>query len=372
MGTENPNRPNFPTRPSSSPFAAAPPTMRPFSSSGPVAEAQGPGFRPTPPNAPPSSVPFPVSRPMGGPEVPSFRPGPPSRYSDPSVPPPPTSNAPMGAVPFQRFPTPQFPSTGPAPPRAPPAGAPLAQPPMGQASSAPFSLRQQAPPVPMGPPPSSSPNMNVPPSLDSSFPASRPSLQPSFPGYPAKQSVPTSQAPPMQSAPFIASHGNYMPGAAPTSSPVIGQPGGYGPPPSVAPLGVQQPMSGPPLGSVQALAEDFSSLSLGSMPGSLDPGLDPKSLPRPLDGDVEPKSFAEMYPMNCNSRYLRLTTSAIPNSQSLASRWHLPLGAVVCPLAEAPEGVSISNFGLIGIFRYFMYHDYCFPNLKCSVCVLFL
>lgn len=89
------------------------------------------------------------------------------------------------------------------------------------------------------------------------------------------------------------------------------------------------------------LVEDFSSLSIGSVPGSFDAGLDTKVLPRPLEGDVEPNSFAQMYPMNCNSRYLRLTTSAIPNSQSLVSRWHLPLGAVVCPLAEAPEGVSI-------------------------------
>lgn len=35
------------------------------------------------------------------------------------------------------------------------------------------------------------------------------------------------------------------------------------------------------------------------------------------------------------------STSAIPNSQSLVSRWHLPQEAVVCPLAEAPNMVSI-------------------------------
>lgn len=107
-----------------------------------------------------------------------------------------------------------------------------------------------------------------------------------------------------------------------------------------APLGVQHPGSGPPLGGVQALTEDFSSLSIGSVPGSIEPGIDPKALPRPLDGDVEPKLLAQMYPMNCNPRFLRFTTGAIPSSQSLSSRWHLPLGAVVCPLAESPEGVS--------------------------------
>lgn len=102
------------------------------------------------------------------------------------------------------------------------------------------------------------------------------------------------------------------------------------------------PTSAPHLGVSQGLIEDFSSLSLASVPGSLDPGLDAKALPRPLDGDVEPRGYTDMYPLNCNSRYLRLTTSAIPNSQSLVSRWHLPLGAVVCPLADAPIGVSIN------------------------------
>ncbi|MBA0833154.1 hypothetical protein Goarm_017490 [Gossypium armourianum] len=60
-----------------------------------------------------------------------------------------------------------------------------------------------------------------------------------------------------------------------------------------------------------------------------------------------------MYPMNCNPRYLRLTTSGIPSSQSLASRWHLTLGAVVCPLAEDPEGeeVPVINYISTGIIR---------------------
>ena len=113
------------------------------------------------------------------------------------------------------------------------------------------------------------------------------------------------------------------------------------PPPVAAPLGAQHHGSGPPLGGVQALMEDFSSLSIGSVPGSIEPGIDPKALPRPLDGDVEPKSLAQMYPMNCHPRFLRLTTGAIPSSQSLSARWHLPLGAVVCPLAVSPDGVSV-------------------------------
>ncbi|CDY24648.1 BnaA05g30470D [Brassica napus] len=135
----------------------------------------------------------------------------------------------------------------------------------------------------------------------------------------------------------------------------------------------------PPTSNVQGLVEDFNSLSLSNIPGSLEPGLDHTSFPRPLDGDVEPSSFAEAYPMNCHSRYLRLTTNAIPNSQSLASRWHLPLGAVVCPLAEAPEGeeVPLIDFGSSGIIRCRRCRTYVNPYVtftdsgrkwRCNIC----
>ncbi|MBA0567461.1 hypothetical protein Golob_012196 [Gossypium lobatum] len=117
------------------------------------------------------------------------------------------------------------------------------------------------------------------------------------------------------------------------------------------------------------------------MPGSIEPGLDYRTLPRPLDGDLEPNSFLEMYPMNCDPRYLRLTTSAIPNSQSLVSRWHLPLGAVVCPLAEAPEGeeVPVINFASTGIIRCRRCRTYVNPYVtftdagrkwRCNICSL--
>ena len=120
------------------------------------------------------------------------------------------------------------------------------------------------------------------------------------------------------------------------------------------------------MGAIQGLAEDFNALTLQTRPGTMDPLFDAKELPRPLEGDVEPKNLVDMYPMNCSPRYLRLTTSAVPSSQSLASRWHLPLGAVVCPLAEYPDGVSASlpclmsrnilghvifNYSLFFIFR---------------------
>lgn len=375
MGTENPSRPSFPPRPAAAPFAAGPQPTMPFLSSGPAVGSQAPGFRPIPSSTPQAATPFLSSGPVVGPEASGFRPSPPARFSDPSLPSVPSPNAPPAVGPFQRFTTPQNPSMAQAPPvRHPPVGQPVfsppIQPPAGQVPPGSFHPQSQPPSVPMGSPPQSMNSAplraNAPqPLLDSSFSAPRPlfqpsfpppestypaaksNLQPSFPGYPNKQSNTVPQALGVQS-PFLAPQGGYA-AAPPTSAPpFLAQQGGYGPPPPVAaPLGLhsreqmQHPGTGPPIGAVQGLIEDFSSLSVGSVPGSFDSGIDSKALPRPLEGDVEPNSYAEMYPMNCSSRYLRLTTSGIPNSQSLVSRWHLPLGAVVCPLAVAPDGVSI-------------------------------
>ncbi|MBA0641677.1 hypothetical protein Goklo_026201, partial [Gossypium klotzschianum] len=301
-----------------------------------------------------------------------------------------------------------FPSTSQTPPtHAPPVGQPPFQPPTSQVSALPFSFRPQTQvlPAPMRSlpqtakfPPSSG---NVPqPSSDSSFLGPRPNFQQTFPrpdssdtatnsnfqppfgGYPSKQPAGS------QASPFPSQQGSYMPPPPASSYPFPSQQGSYGPsPPVAAPLGyqlrdqMQHPGSAPPIGGAQSLAEDFSSLSLASTPGSIEPGLDYRTLPRPLDGDVEPSSFVEMYPMNCNPRYLRLTTSAIPNSQSLASRWHLPLGAVVCPLAEAPEGeeVPVINFASTGIIRCRRCRTYVNPYVtftdagrkwRCNICSL--
>ncbi|MBA0676246.1 hypothetical protein Goari_017740 [Gossypium aridum] len=220
------------------------------------------------------------------------------------------------------------------------------------------------------------------PRPDSSYTATNSNFQPPFGGYPSKQPAGS------QASPFPSQQGSYMPPPSASSSPFPSQQGSYGPsPPVAAPLGyqlrdqMQHPGSAPPIGGAQSLAEDFSSLSLASTPGSIELGLDYRTLPRPLDGDVEPSSFVEMYPMNCNPRYLRLTTSAIPNSWSLASRWHLPLGAVVCPLAEAPEGeeVPVINFASTGIIRCRRCRTYVNPYVtftdagrkwRCNICSL--
>ncbi|KAJ6311659.1 hypothetical protein OIU77_013420 [Salix suchowensis] len=404
MGTENPGRPNpF----IGSPFAAAPPpTATPFSASGPMVGSEASGSRP--PAQPPQNTMLSMSSgSVARTQASGFRPNnPPTRFNGPSV----TSSStayvpPTSGPPFQRYPTPQFPSVHQAPPsQAPPIGQPPFQPPAGQLPSpASFHLEPQVPVAPMGSPPSrlNSPQlssdssafasrMNFQPSfphMDSSYSAARATLQPSLPGY-VKQANAISQASPL--TPFQAQQGGY---AAPTPPPppppsFLTQQGGFAQPPPVGtPFGlhsrdqIQHPGSAPPIGGIQGLAEDFSSLSLGSVPGSIDSGLDPKALPRPLDGDVEPNSLGDSYPMNCNPRYLRLTTSAVPSSQSLLSRWHFPLGAVVCPLAEAPDGeeVPVINFVSTGIIRCRRCRTYVNPYVTftdsgrkwcCNICTL--
>ncbi|KAJ7973226.1 Protein transport protein Sec24-like [Quillaja saponaria] len=396
MATENSGRPRFPTRPTTSPFAAPSQAMSPFSSSGLVVGSDPSSFRPTPPATSQSTMPFSSSGPVVGSGTPSFRPMPPARFSDPSVPAPPATNTPLTVGPFQRFPTPQIPTAGQAPSRAPPLGQLPIRPSAGQVTAPPNSFypQPQRPFVPMGSPqqgatPATS-SLNASQSFsDSSFPVARPNFQLPFPGYASKQSSAEPQAPPIQSS-FLTNQGNYAHALPAPSSPFVAHQGGYVPPPPVAaPLpGVlsrdqmQQPGSGPPIGSsIQGLAEDFCSLSLGARTGSLDIGIDSKELPRPLDDHVGPKSLAEMYPMNCNPRYLRFTTNAIPSSQSLVSRWHLPLGAVVCPLAEAPSGeeVAIVNFSPSSVIRCRRCRAYVNPyvtftdsgrKFRCNICAL--
>ncbi|KAL8530463.1 hypothetical protein ACS0TY_007489 [Phlomoides rotata] len=413
MGTENPNRPNYPLRPAATPFAAQQSTT-PFLSSGPVAGSEASAFRPAPPSnlqTPPSAGPF------VGSDPPTFRPPPSSRSNELVRPPPPSYGPPTPG--FQRFPNHPVLSSGQVPPPRPSfTGQPVVPPPI-RPPPGPVSLlsQQQPPSVPMGSPPQSIKTgqsyTHFPSPVDRPFSSSRPSSQPSsppmgasyamagstFPGYANTQPNSVAQAPPMQPASFPSQQGGYAPPIPPTSfplhqggyappAPLLGQQRGYVPgQPMPTPSGLytgnqmQSHGPAPPIGAPQGLAEDFSSLSLGSVPGSFDSGLDTSALPRPLDGDVEPKSFAEMYPMNCPSRFLRLTTSGVPNSQSLASRWHLPLGAVVCPLAEAPVGeeVPIVNFATTGIIRCRRCRTYVNPYVtftdngrkwRCNICAL--
>ncbi|KAI3676429.1 hypothetical protein L1987_86038 [Smallanthus sonchifolius] len=388
MGTENPNRANNYQGYAATPFAA-PQSNMPISSSHPVAGSGVSAFRPTSAPVMPNTTPFSSPGPVVGSGTHGFRPMQPGRptpsYGPPTTGPPPN------------FSTPQFPSTSQPPlSQTSNVGQPILPPPMRPSPghvppmSTSVNRQPQIPPVQMGSPPQSlyrvSSSSNPPRSLvDSSYSASRPNMQPPppstglpYPGYPSIRSSPVSQPPPTS----VSHQGGYVPPQATISAPFSSHQGAYGQAPPVASSsGMYVGSSAPPTGVMPGLVEDFSSLSLGSVPGSFDGGLDTKVLPRPLDGDVEPSSFAEMYPMNCNSRYLRLTTSAMPNSQSLVSRWQLPLGAVVCPLAEAPEGdeVPIVNFATMGIVRCRRCRTYVNPYVtftdggrkwRCNICAL--
>ncbi|CAI9781212.1 unnamed protein product [Fraxinus pennsylvanica] len=417
MGTENPKHPTYQLRPAATPFAA-PQSATPFVSSGPVVGSEASAFRPAPPSSQIPTPPF-SSGPLVGLEAPAPGYRPPSLGRSNEIvrppPPPPSSlaNGPPLTGPFQRFPAPQFTTTGQVP--APhtfgqPAVLPPTRPPGGAISSPPVSLQPypQPSPISMGSSPQNiktgQSSMSFPPSSDQPFSPPRPNVQPSsppmgpsypiargnfqppFPGYASLQPNTVAQAPGQPDS-FSSQHGGYGPPAP--QIPFLAQQRGYMPvppvPPVSAPTGLyardqmQHYGIAPPIATSQGLAEDFNSLSLGSVPGSFNTGLDPAALPRPLEGDVEPKSFAEMYPMNCSSRYLRLTTSGIPNSQSLASRWHVPLGAVVCPLAEAPDGeeVPIVNFATTGIIRCRRCRTYVNPYVtfadhgrkwRCNIC----
>ncbi|CAI9117147.1 OLC1v1018490C1 [Oldenlandia corymbosa var. corymbosa] len=350
----------------SPPASATPAGHRP--SSNPIASSHAPN----PFSSVPQSVPGGLNDPARQRLPSSFGP-----------PPPPSAGT------FQRFPTPQLSSTAQMPPVRPLTG-PFSSPP-----PVPFGTQIQPPqPPPSVPPvgfpsqsintmqppganvPQSSPMTNLqpssPPMMAGVYPASRGPFQQSpfqgYPGQPPNVAPPTQPPNPVTYPPQQLGYAATMPGA---SRPYISPQGSY----------MQYPNSMPPTSTAQSLIEDFSSLSLASAPGSFDTGLDSKALPRPLDGDLEPKSFAEMYPMNCSSRYLRLSTCAIPNSQSLASRWHLPLGAVVCPLAEAPEGeeVPVVDFLSTGIIRCRRCRTYVNPYVtftdhgrkwKCNICSL--
>ncbi|KAG9160306.1 hypothetical protein Leryth_024249 [Lithospermum erythrorhizon] len=386
MGTEYPARPSYPPRSAATPFSV-PRSTTPFSSSGPVVGTDSSTLSSNPP--PPAPRSFQLSAPPSSSATPVGSSGaarPPASYG------PPTTG------PFQRPPNPPMPSPPVRqipPPPAPFSGQPTPPPTITTASSlsppVSFPPQSQPPSVPMGPPRplmgSMQPNLNG-PSLESSYSAPRSNVQsfsspllspypPSsdtpqnFPGYPSNQPSAMAQGPPVMPSGFATQQIGYIPPPAATASFRAHQ-GGY------FPTGTTPQRPAPPMASVQGLAEDFNSLSLSSVPGSYDSRLDPQVLPRPLDGDIEPKFPGQDYEVNCSSRFLRLTTNTVPSSQSLASRWHLPLGAVVCPLAEGEE-VPIVNFGVTGIIRCRRCRTYVNPFVvfmdsgrkwKCNICSL--
>ncbi|KAK3143156.1 hypothetical protein QOZ80_4BG0359160 [Eleusine coracana subsp. coracana] len=358
----------------SSPFAAGGPFVRPGvgppprqgvpppqTASAPPFGAPSPaatgGFRgPTPPQGPfgtasPSQGPFAAGVPP--PQGP-FASAPPSQGPFASAPPSqgPFASMPPSKAPFAAATPPQGPFAAGPPPQGPFATAPAPfRPPPSSLSQPQSPTRGAAPPAPsyVRPPP---PVQSQPPPMQGYYPGAVPA-NPQFPMSRTGFQQPVQTMPP----------------------PTMGMPATFG-------NQAAYPTAGPPVGgTLQSLVEDFQSLSLSSVPGSLDPGVDVKGLPRPLDGDEEPAKVLESYPLNCHPRYFRLTTHAIPASQSLFTRWHLPLGAVVHPLAESPDGeeVPVINFGAAGVIRCRRCRTYINPyatfadagrKWRCNLCTL--
>lgn len=409
------NRPGAPDRPPSQQYS---PFSVPGSASGMASRPFLPGStQPMRPEQPPSQPVYPPGTPIQGFSVvsPSSTPfaGPEQNY--PRATPPVRSNGPI--VPFQLSPNLPPPRGGPPSfvhptPGGPMIAQPMVPPPGSSAVQQIAPTSGPRPPpvlssasVPMGPPLQSANYM----SLGGNFPP--PTNQSSLEYPPGRtSSIPTS-GPPMPhsvSQPYQGGQGGQVPFFAPRTafpSPQPGipaqqhfpqqggplaYPGAVSQPPMLSSYMDAQkarappsyPMAVPPAGGIQGLVEEFQSLSVGSVPGSIDAGVDPNLLPRPLDeADIEGTSSSSLYLSNCHPRHLRFTTNAIPNSQSLMARWHLPLGAVVHPLAEPPNGeeIPVVDFGSSGIVRCRRCRTYVNPYVtftdggrrwRCNVCSL--
>jgi protein transport protein SEC24 len=184
--------------------------------------------------------------------------------------------------------------------------------------------------------------------------------------------------------------------------------GGYGaPPPQMGAPAMRPPGPPPPpmmggggggmapgydaggMGMTNAVMDAFETLSLGpgapGMPGvpAQGPPANAAAFPRPAgtpeqeqDAVGPPRPYSSC---NCGPAFLRMTTQAAPNSQALKARWHLPLGAVVHPLAESGGPVAVANAGSSTIVRCKRCRTYMNPfmvwmdggrRFTCNVCAM--
>eukprot|EP00892_Ulva_mutabilis_P003092 jgi/Ulvmu1/12784/UM097_0011.1 len=319
-----------PPRPGSGPTGPPPTSMAPPTGGPPRPGLAGPapgGSFPGrgPPGAPPSRPSMPGSdlhaRPGAPPMRPEFR-APPRPMMRPGAPPtsgPPTSGPPSdesGAPPGPRGPVP-MPPRGPAMGRGGP-------PPMGMP-------RGPSGPPPMGGPPA----MGVPPLKPG---------PPSLGGPPA-----LGGGPPALGGPPPSPHsGGFAPRPGP---PTPGSKGSFRGPSGGAFSGGLSGTSQPGAPSPELLAAQLEAISLGpDAPGAPD-ATDPSLFPRPLmaDGELAPTEAQLMAPQppadaaSCDPRVIRPVVTAIPNSMSLKSSWHLPLALVLQPLADLPKGSDVQT-----------------------------
>ncbi|GMH36590.1 hypothetical protein BSKO_04463 [Bryopsis sp. KO-2023] len=337
-----PSRPGFPrpSGPSSNPLPNQPGPGGCFPRPGGVRPAGSPGS--VPPGAP---------GPFGGP--PGVR-----RPASPQ------SNPPLGGMGFPqggRLPQPGAPGQAGAPGMASTSVTPPARMPQ-------FQPQAQGPPIPgMGAPQGRipAPGMMQPPP-QGQMPAGGGMMAPS--GF-----MPHANAGPP---------GMMQPGMVPPGPP--GAPAAMPGPGMGALPGQAAPKFAPPPGVpvYQQTLDRFETLTLGpSGPGAQDAMTDASTLPRPA-GPNEHNALdppVELQSNNCHPAFMRPTVYTLPRSGTLQQRFHLPVGAVVRPLAEgatAPK-VPLIKLDSSGIVRCRRCRTYINPHVtwtdggrrwSCNVC----
>jgi protein transport protein SEC24 len=102
------------------------------------------------------------------------------------------------------------------------------------------------------------------------------------------------------------------------------------------------------MGTAQ-ITQQLESFSLGpSAPGQPD-ATDESHFPRPLigDGQYAPTEVQLMLPTapfepgNCDPRIMRPVLACVPNSMSLKSTWHVPMGIILQPLQSFGSAVPV-------------------------------
>jgi protein transport protein SEC24 len=332
---------------------------------------------PTPTGPRPGGFPTPAGGPGAAPQV-----GPGGGYGAPR---PPTSMVPPSPM------QPQQPQFGMRPP-----GMPQQQQPPQQQQQQPQQPGMMGGMRPPGAP--MQPMQPIPPQMGG---AAYPPPSPAFGAMPPQQQ--------QQQQPQMAA--TAPPPAFGAPRPPMPGPGGYGaPPPQMGAPAMRPPGPPPPpmmgggggggmgmapgydaggMGMTNAVMDAFETLSLGpgapGMPGvpAAGPPANAAAFPRPA-GTPEQEADAVGPPRpyssaNCGPAFLRMTTQAAPNSQALKARWHLPLGAVVHPLAEAGGPVAVANAGSSTIVRCKRCRTYMNPfmvwmdggrRFTCNVCAM--
>lgn len=134
---------------------------------------------------------------------------------------------------------------------------------------------------------------------------------------------------------------------------------------------------------MQSLLDHFGELTLApSVPGQpAEAAMDIGAFPRPAGPLLEEAVAAPppTHEFNCRPEYLRMTVNAIPNTETLRKRFHLPVGLIVHPMAQTETPVPVVNMGAAGIVRCKRCRTYVNPfmqwtdggrSFQCNVCSL--